>query len=964
MDRDSGMHRGSNPYNPGRYQPVPRYNHPDHPRQHGPSLNNFARPWCSPSPVPFVNQKTGGFNHNDRGNRFHPYQTDRPFQRAAFHPSNPLEDAQRRTWSEQQTAVGLKRLNDDSDFVWGSTKILARSPMEDESPLQRQLRIFRENQQLELSYTTAASPDNNRPRRHFNRLTDSNQTENFVEALPFLQPGQLGPPVQKFNNDLPAQRMAIEVGRSVRSDLQKEPYQPTFEAPSLFEKAVVSGPHEVEPVYADRNKGSKNGVEKAEVAQAPMEVVESVTDGIELAEAYSAMEEVISKISAISLSRVSTISGRELVLPREATSKVLMKLISSMSTQPLRRLFTSSRIAYSSEDNRKVLNYLALHQHEWEQLKYAEFRPLKASEAPWSFVRSLCGLQLAKFFIMSPTSETETDRLMEIDRLRQRMVKEGRRLMKQRSLETPSTLAQADTLPYGRRHCGAKACEGKADLLVGYCASRVFNMKKAGLDPNEEQLRFCENHVGAVLVHDMCPNCRITSGPRKRMAGEKPGKGVYCLGAEGSAPHENLRHFNHADCMNKVNGKTEWACLHCGNEDVRRFVGRQLQVDWTKKRVCSDEKDMMEVLEKRRQGVPAFSEKPARPIVHSVATLWRPGPKIETARLPPQFLPKDKKPSASKSGAETATKKFMERRGRKDIAEAIRTSTVLLQPPLFNTCTSHFKSHTITDGIAAAGQRQSGRKILTSEKYAMALVSISGKCEGCLCEEVCVPAQCPCMSWYSATKGYNEDQSLQMEGFDFQHDFVRECSETCSCNIKQCANRASQAPPRVQLRDGRKLVLTRDVHQGDFLFRMAGELNDTKTEWPEERTFLLPKLPIWPPGCEKYSLCMKDFQGPARLIRSVRQCQEEKRPADVNAVPVMVLQPPLGIHIGHPRQVAIPVVAFFAMRTIRAGEVDLVYESDFRAVNPVVPTLKDVATEDGTDGEPIEVTGTLFNPFD
>lgn len=42
----------------------------------------------------------------------------------------------------------------------------------------------------------------------------------------------------------------------------------------------------------------------------------------------------------------------------------------------------------------------------------------------------------------------------------------------------------------------------------------------------------------------------------------------------------------------------------------------------------------------------------------------------------------------------------------------------------------------------------------------------------------------------------------------------------------------------------RKLVLTKDIHQGDFLCRLAGELSDNRTDRPEEETFFLPKFVI------------------------------------------------------------------------------------------------------------------------
>ena len=103
------------------------------------------------------------------------------------------------------------------------------------------------------------------------------------------------------------------------------------------------------------------------------------------------------------------------------------------------------------------------------------------------------------------------------------------------------------------------------------------------------------------------------------------------------------------------------------------------------------------------------------------------------------------------------------------------------------------------------------------------------------------------MSWYSASKGYNVDHSLRLEGFDDKRDFARECSEVCSCNINRCVNRATQVTSRVRIheeRDGQKLALTRDVDEGDFLCRISGELSDTKTETPDDNTFLLPKFVI------------------------------------------------------------------------------------------------------------------------
>ena len=80
----------------------------------------------------------------------------------------------------------------------------------------------------------------------------------------------------------------------------------------------------------------------------------------------------------------------------------------------------------------------------------------------------------------------------------------------------------------------------------------------------------------------------------------------------------------------------------------------------------------------------------------------------------------------------------------------------------------------------------------------------------------------------------------------------------------------------------------------------------------------------------------RNLQGQTRLFRSAEQ---GGGPDAVNVVPVMVLQSALGVHIGNPQQLAIPVIAFFALKTIKAGEVNLVYETDFRDVNPTLPSL-------------------------
>ena len=107
-------------------------------------------------------------------------------------------------------------------------------------------------------------------------------------------------------------------------------------------------------------------------------------------------------------------------------------------------------------------------------------------------------------------------------------------------------------------------------------------------------------------------------------------------------------------------------------------------------------------------------------------------------------------------------------------------------------------------------------------------------------------------------------------------------------------------------------------------------------------------------------MCYRNLQGPTRLFRSAEQ---GGGPDAVNVVPVMVLQSALGVHIGNPQQLAIPVIAFFALKTIKAGEVNLVYETDFRDVNPTLPSLQQLIKLDEIEGEAVEIVETSFRPL-
>ena len=85
-----------------------------------------------------------------------------------------------------------------------------------------------------------------------------------------------------------------------------------------------------------------------------------------------------------------------------------------------------------------------------------------------------------------------------------------------------------------------------------------------------------------------------------------------------------------------------------------------------------------------------------------------------------------------------AAKKFRETRSQRDRTKPILTTINLERPPLFYGTTSHFKDHAIVVGQVTAEEHkvQSRSRMVTvekkmqaTEKYAMALVSISGQCE-------------------------------------------------------------------------------------------------------------------------------------------------------------------------------------------------------------------------------------------
>ena len=150
--------------------------------------------------------------------------------------------------------------------------------------------------------------------------------------------------------------------------------------------------------------------------------------------------------------------------------------------------------------------------------------------------------------------------------------------------------------------------------------------------------------------------------------------------------------------------------------------------------------------------------------IHPVSTLWRANREISIPVLPPQCLPEGPTPSVKVLTNEPTGKltqaffstldllppdklvvvegkparKLRQPQNKKNLTKLGDTVIQLERPPLFHGTTCRFRDHGYVDGEVTVEKREvlsysrsktSENKMTTTEKYAMALISISGQCE-------------------------------------------------------------------------------------------------------------------------------------------------------------------------------------------------------------------------------------------
>ncbi|OQV13124.1 hypothetical protein BV898_12664 [Hypsibius exemplaris] len=646
----------------------------------------------------------------------------------------------------------------------------------------------------------------------------------------------------------------------------------------------------------------------------------------------------------------------------------LSNFLRRLKVQPTRWAVASRHIYTACKNSDDVLSLLVQpFIHHLKQLEKArkkrERQPRGESEhKPDLFLKNqaICSLSPFECFLMRPTDGIEGDD-DELDLIK--------RITVMRDEEADSVgVVTRETVNFGHRPDSIR-CEswaGKSDCgrLVGYAAQSLWQISRQHTRDNLPTalagVRFCEDHVGAIVSRNFCPVCLKIETFSEIDHSRPSGEGLICRGPSGFEMH-----YFHPRCASLQGGSL--VCPHCGCNEEETQITAELEAeepDWNRKMLIGGENGSLVrrlLDEQERHSLADACQERTRepcPSMDTTVAVWAPlGPAISYRVVNPSLLltpasEKKKEPTKArptKNQSAGKGKSFKDRFGpnkRSRRTESVEsTSSADSEPDTTKTMVA------VKDEIldvtpikpffmpnlqcylreTSLLEVSDARLIL---KYAAPLMTLSGNTGGCFCREACVPDICPCLRWSEPDKCFDTDGRLTI-GFDTRTEFIQECSEVCSCCVDKCANRVTQMPSKVSLRfkDG-KVMLSQSIKQGTFVCRIGGTLEERQPDLTDRLPyyFYLPKFGVWP--SRRANLCIADVRGPARYFVRASKLPNGKPPT---VTPVLVVQCPMSNLLNMPRQLAVPTVAFFASHDLPARTV-LSYGGDFVSVNSRAPT--------------------------
>ncbi|XP_055351195.1 uncharacterized protein LOC129597597 [Paramacrobiotus metropolitanus] len=480
-----------------------------------------------------------------------------------------------------------------------------------------------------------------------------------------------------------------------------------------------------------------------------------------------------------------------------------------------------------------------------------------------------------------------------------------------------------------------------SDMMMASVMRIPSVMRRIWMDNCDEPIRFCQAHLADFVGCKLCPGCYSTEEYSHSDTAEEAYEHsvIICCGRDNSGSF----HVFHETCFD------DKICPHCGNTEFTTLDTVAGDVNWTNLKIIGGQfstNDAATLIAQER-----FELTSNLLDMDAAELVWQP-------RESPRIYPK-------KDMQETVEviekgRGWQRRRGHRIVYQRRFKSY-----PLFRFfCRKNGFTEALTRGsfkrVTQKFELHQKYNCTLHEKYHSALLAISEQNEECLCRPVCVSGTCRCENWMNSDCYFTEDGRLILNRSN-PHLWIKECGETCRCDVRYCFNRRTQQPPKVELiqrsgEKGRYVITPHPIREGTFLCRLSGTLQEFSPPLPRKGVFIYPKFGIWPKrkkvdyrvGLDVDSMCFRQLQ-------QVRRLNPDAQP---NIVPMMVMECLTMLHTGLPPSLSFPAVAFFALRDIAAGE-ELIYDCDFRNVD-YEPPLSDRARAVLEQTKPVSVMHDLF----